>query len=67
MIRFHDSTLFISLRSPFARRVRLAFIEHGVRYHEVVEDVFKPSAVLIEANPGRSSWSPRSFWASFTH
>jgi hypothetical protein len=28
---FSDSTLLMSLRSPFARRVRLAFREAGLR------------------------------------
>jgi len=43
--------LFISARSPFARRVRVAFIEGGVRYEERVFDVFKPNPELSEANP----------------
>jgi glutathione S-transferase len=46
-----DSTLFISLRSPFARRVRLAFLEDNVVFSENVCDVFKPSQELIDINP----------------
>jgi len=48
---FKDCTLFASLRSPFARRVRIALIEHGLSYHEVMEDVFRPSPSLLERNP----------------
>lgn len=48
---FDGSTLIISARSPFARRVRLALREHGIRYEEKVEDVFHPTATLTDANP----------------
>jgi glutathione S-transferase len=48
---FADSTLFISARSPFARRVRLAFLEHGVKFEEKVFDVFKPNPELAALNP----------------
>lgn len=48
---FNDSMLFVSARSPFARRVRLALIEHGVRYEEKVLDVFKPNPELVALNP----------------
>lgn len=48
---FHGCTLRASLRSPFARRVRVAFIEHGLSYHEVMDDVFQPSPELLRANP----------------
>jgi glutathione S-transferase len=48
---FQDSTLFISARSPFARRVRLAFREAGIRHSERVVDVLKPTAELLERNP----------------
>ncbi|MFZ9595758.1 MAG: glutathione S-transferase family protein [Bdellovibrionia bacterium] len=51
MDRFQDSELFTSLRSPFARRVRLAFFEHQIPFQEVLCDVFRPSAELIEVNP----------------
>lgn len=48
---FDGSTLIISARSPFARRVRLAFREHGIRYDEKLEDVFRPTEELTDANP----------------
>jgi glutathione S-transferase len=48
---FNDSVLFVSARSPFARRVRLAFREHGIRHEEKVVDVFKPNPDLIALNP----------------
>ena len=48
---FQDSTLMISSRSPFARRVRICLQEHSIRHTERVEDVFKPTAELLEANP----------------
>lgn len=48
---FDGSTLLISARSPFARRVRVAFQEHGVSYQEKVFDVFQPSAELWNVNP----------------
>jgi glutathione S-transferase len=51
MDRFHGATLFISARSPFARRVRLALREHGLSVREEVVDVFKPTPALLEANP----------------
>jgi glutathione S-transferase len=52
-IDFDGSILFISARSPFARRVRLALREHGVSYEERVFDVFHPTAELIATNPLR--------------
>jgi glutathione S-transferase len=48
---FWGCTLLASLRSPFARRVRVAFIEHGLSYHEEMEDVFRPSERLLSHNP----------------
>jgi glutathione S-transferase len=50
-IDFNDSTLMISARSPFARRVRVAFIEHGIRFEEIVYDVFKANPELNALNP----------------
>jgi glutathione S-transferase len=41
----------MSLRSPFARRVRLAFREAGLKYEEKAVDVLKPTAELLEKNP----------------
>jgi glutathione S-transferase len=29
----------------------VAFLEHGLTYHEIMEDVFHPSASLLEQNP----------------
>jgi glutathione S-transferase len=51
MIDLNDSTLFISARSPFARRTRLALLEHGIRFEETVLDVFKPNPELFAVNP----------------
>lgn len=48
---FGQSLLFISARSPFARRVRLALLEHGVPFEERVVDVFKPQPELAALNP----------------
>lgn len=48
---FAGSTLFASLRSPFARRVRVAFLEAGLPFVERTEDVLRPSAELLAANP----------------
>jgi len=43
--------LLITLRSPFARRVRLAVRRIGLTCEERVEDVFKPTPFLFDANP----------------
>src|ERR1700746_892803 len=48
---FQGSTLFISARSPFARRVRIALHENGVDFQERVFDVFQPNPELWKANP----------------
>ncbi len=48
---FSNSSLYISARSPFARRVRLALLENQIPYQEKVFDVFKPTAELIAVNP----------------
>jgi glutathione S-transferase len=50
-VDLRESTLFISLRSPFARRVRVAFLENGIPFVEKVYDVFKPTPDLYDANP----------------
>lgn len=44
-------TLFVSLRSPYARRVRVAFLELGLPYQEELADVLAPSAALVAVNP----------------
>ena len=49
--RFENSLLSISLRSPFARRVRIAFLEHHLTFQEKVHDVFRPTPDLLEINP----------------
>ena len=51
MANFEKSILWISARSPFARRVRLAFREHQLSYEEKVVDVFKPNPELRALNP----------------
>lgn len=48
---FDGSILLISARSPFARRVRLAFLENHVRFEERLIDVLRPTAELLEKNP----------------
>jgi glutathione S-transferase len=48
---FHDSILSISLRSPFARRVRLAFWENKIPFTEKVYDVFQSNPALTAVNP----------------
>jgi glutathione S-transferase len=48
---FQGSTLFISARSPFARRVRIALHESRVEFQERVFDVFQPNPELWNANP----------------
>src|SRR5438105_2764330 len=50
-LEFEGSRLMISARSPFARRVRLAFLEHGVGFEEIVLDVLKPQPELWAKNP----------------
>jgi glutathione S-transferase len=44
-------TLFMSVRSPFARRVRIVLEELGLAYATEVCDVFNPSPALRAANP----------------
>jgi glutathione S-transferase len=51
MIDFNGSTLYISPRSPFARRVRLAFRERGIKYEEKILDVFNPPEGFAKINP----------------
>jgi len=44
---FVNSRLFISARSPFARRVRVAFLESSLPYEETVLDLFaEPTAEM---------------------
>lgn len=47
----NGSTLLISRRSPFARRVRLAFLEAGIEFTERILEVFHPNAELNAINP----------------
>src|SRR4051812_41289220 len=51
MSKFNGSTLLISARSPFARRVRLAFFEHDVKFTEKIYNVFEQNADLTKLNP----------------
>ena len=44
-------TLFVTLRSCFARRVRVALLETGVPFEERMDDVLAPSGDLIARNP----------------
>lgn len=46
-----EFTLFASLRSPFARRVRLALDRVGIPFREEIIDVFAPPAHFLAANP----------------
>jgi glutathione S-transferase len=48
---FNHCTLAISLRSPFARRVRIAFLEHSIPFQEKVYDVLKPNPEFFLLNP----------------
>ena len=53
---FRGAQLFISARSPFARRVRLALHEHDIPFQEEVVDLFaadlpRAHPTLFEANP----------------
>lgn len=48
---FAGSTLFVSARSPFARRVRIAFLEADLPFEERTENVLEPSPQLIAVNP----------------
>ncbi len=43
--------LYVSLRSPFARRIRLALRRLGVTYEEKFLDVFQENLELNNANP----------------
>ncbi|MBS1959083.1 MAG: glutathione S-transferase N-terminal domain-containing protein [Bdellovibrionales bacterium] len=51
MANSNKFALYMSLRSPFARRVRLALTHAGIDYEEKIEDVFNPTAEFIAANP----------------
>lgn len=50
---FNGSKLLISARSPFARRVRIAFLEHSISFEEVVMNVFEHNPLLNKHNPLR--------------
>ncbi len=47
----HSYKLHMSLRSPFARRVRLLLEELGVAYEPVTVDVFVPPQWFLQVNP----------------
>ena len=48
---FEGCTVWITPRSPFARRVRIALLENQISFHEKICDVFHPSKDLTEVNP----------------
>lgn len=50
-LHFNDCVLFLTPRSPFARRVRVAFIENGISFTEKMVDVFKPTSDILDVNP----------------
>lgn len=50
MSLFNDSQLFISARSPFARRVRIAFLEHQIKFQEKVFNVFEKNPIIEKYN-----------------
>ena len=50
-LNFQESVLYMTPRSPFARRVRLAFIENAIKFEEKSVDVFHPDENLIKMNP----------------
>jgi glutathione S-transferase len=47
----HQPVLYASLRSPFARRIRLALHRLGITYEEKMVDVFQFNPELFSANP----------------
>jgi len=51
MVDFNGSTLYISARSPFARRVRLAFRERDIKYEEKILDVLNPPPEFEKITP----------------
>lgn len=46
-----DRELIITARSPFARRIRIAFYRLNLEFRETVIDAFSPPAWLPEASP----------------
>jgi glutathione S-transferase len=48
---FDSCQLFISARSPFARRVRIALIEHEIKFIEKTLNVFEPNPEFLRVNP----------------
>jgi glutathione S-transferase len=47
-----NGTLYVTPRSPFARRVRLAFLENGISYQEVMLDLMgNPHLEYFRVNP----------------
>lgn len=50
-MNLHESTLYLSQRSPFARRVRLALLENQINFNEMIVDVFNPSVDFIKVAP----------------
>jgi glutathione S-transferase len=50
-LNFQHALLYMTPRSPFARRVRLAFLEHQIAFEEKSVDVFHPEPELLALNP----------------
>src|SRR5438067_2016970 len=48
---FNQCCLLITPRSPFARRVRLAFLENGVQFEEKTVEILKPNPEYNTINP----------------
>ncbi len=46
-----NSTLFVTSRSPFARRVRVVMLEAGIPFTEKLENILEPTDDLIAHNP----------------
>src|SRR3954462_3781639 len=50
--QLENGTLYITPRSPFARRVRVAFLENEIAFREVVLDLIKnPHPEYLKINP----------------
>lgn len=50
-LNFNDCTLYISARSPFARRVKLALLENKITFEQKILNVFEPQPELTSLNP----------------
>ncbi len=50
-LNFQHALLYMTPRSPFARRVRLAFLENKIPVEEKSVDVFHPDQEFLSLNP----------------